>query len=157
VELANYSTPLLILVSAFVVCMASAVFPFINTEAYVLFLSAVAPRHLLVPAVLIATLGHMIGKSSMFFAGRGLKRMSSERLQRKLVEVTQRLERWRGSSSLLMFASAVGGIPPFYVVSVAAGALRLNFAAFFVAGYLGRLIRFALVAGIPQLVREVVT
>jgi hypothetical protein len=51
---------------------------------------------------------------------------------------------------LLAFASAVTGFPPFYWFSLAAGALRWRFAPFFVAGLLGRLLRFGAVVWLPQ-------
>jgi membrane protein YqaA with SNARE-associated domain len=54
---------------------------------------------------------------------------------------------------LLYAASAVVGIPPFYVTTVAAGAVGMNFAFFLVVGFIGRLIRFALVVALPQMAK----
>ena len=153
-ELADFSTPWLVLLSSFLVCMASAVVPLLNSEVYLILLSAAVPPGLLIPAVVVATLGHMVGKSVMFFSGRGLKRMSGERIQHRLAQVASRLERWRGTRGLFIFVSAAFGVPPFYLVAVAAGTLRLSFAEFLVAGFAGRLLRFAAVAGVPQLLRE---
>ena len=50
--------------------------------------------------------------------------------------------------------SALVGVPPFYVVSVVAGALRLSFAAFLAVGGLGRLAHFGLLAAAPHLARR---
>ena len=44
----------------------------------------------------------------------------------------------------MLFASASTGFPPFYVVSVASGALHIQFRRFLLIGFLGRTIRFAI-------------
>jgi membrane protein YqaA with SNARE-associated domain len=53
----------------------------------------------------------------------------------------------------LVFASASVGLPPFYIMSVAAGAARMNLAWFIVLGSLGRLIRFGVIVAVPQFVK----
>lgn len=50
-----------------------------------------------------------------------------------------------------MLVSAVVGLPPFYVVSIACGLLRFPFARFFVLGLLGRLVHFGVIVMAPQL------
>jgi membrane protein YqaA with SNARE-associated domain len=42
--------------------------------------------------------------------------------------------------------SAFAGFPPFYVMSMAAGTMRISFAAFLVVGGLARFAHFALLA-----------
>jgi len=46
------------------------------------------------------------------------------------------------------------GFPPFYIVSVVAGALRMSFAAFLTVGGLGRLAHFGLLAAAPHLAQQ---
>ena len=53
-----------------------------------------------------------------------------------------------------MFASAAAGFPPFFMVTVAAGAARMNLAAFVVLGFLGRLVRFAVIVALPHLAKD---
>ena len=50
-----------------------------------------------------------------------------------------------------MFASALFGLPPFYVMSVAAGALRLGLPAFVALGLTGRMLRFTAIFLAPRL------
>lgn len=50
----------------------------------------------------------------------------------------------------MVFASALTGLPPLYVVSVAAGLGRFPLARFVALTLLGRLLRFAFVFLVPQ-------
>ena len=47
----------------------------------------------------------------------------------------------------LVFLSAASGFPPFAIVAVLAGQLRMSLTLFFVLGLLGRWLRFAAVLG----------
>ena len=51
----------------------------------------------------------------------------------------------RKSVGGLVFLSSASGLPPFYVISTLAGALRVSFAAFILVGTAGRFLRFAAV------------
>jgi membrane protein YqaA with SNARE-associated domain len=51
----------------------------------------------------------------------------------------------------VVFSSALTGVPPFYVVSVAASSLRLSLARFLLVGGSGRLLRFAAIVALPGL------
>ena len=57
-----------------------------------------------------------------------------------------RFERHPRAVLATVLVSAVVGLPPFYVVSVAAGAMGLQFRRFVFVGTLGRLLHFAAVA-----------
>jgi membrane protein YqaA with SNARE-associated domain len=52
----------------------------------------------------------------------------------------------------LIFLSALIGIPPFFIVSVAAGAIGLAFPRFLAVGAAGRLAHFTVVAFVPEFV-----
>jgi membrane protein YqaA with SNARE-associated domain len=49
-----------------------------------------------------------------------------------------------------MGVSAVTGFPPFYIISIVAGALRISYVVFLIVGSLGRLAHFALFALVPH-------
>jgi membrane protein YqaA with SNARE-associated domain len=51
-----------------------------------------------------------------------------------------------GAAGSLVFTSAVIGVPPFYGVSLAAGALHMRLRSFLVGGALGRIVRFGAIA-----------
>jgi membrane protein YqaA with SNARE-associated domain len=50
-----------------------------------------------------------------------------------------------------MLLSAVFGLPPFYLVSIAAGMLGVAFGRFLAIGIVGRLIHFGTIAFVPHL------
>jgi len=105
-----------------------------------------------VPVVLGMTIGQMIGKVLIYLAGRGAIRMPlRESYKERLAAARERLERSRLGTVPFLFVSASTGWPPFYVVSILAGVLRLGFWGFFVPGLLGRFVRFAVIAAFPQL------
>lgn len=138
--------------SSLAVGVVSGLVPVFNTEAYLLIATAFAPSEAVVPVILLTTLGQMIAKSILYLAGGGVvsPRILGRRVAR-LGEMKERLERARTGASAVVFASAVTGLPPFYLVSMAAGSLRFSFARFLLVGGSGRLLRFAAVVAVPRL------
>lgn len=136
------------------VAVASAVIPVINIEIYLLGAAALAPPAMAVPLVLAATIGQMAGKVVMYFAAMGAVKLPGKRLQAALEGMNATLRNRPRSGGALVFASAASGFPPFFMVTVAAGAARMNLAAFVVLGFLGRFIRFAVIVALPHLVRD---
>ena len=143
----------LLCLTSFAICGAGALIPFLNTEVYLIGASAMAPRALWVPLVISGTIGAMAGKVLLYYAGRGVVKLPGGRVQRGLARMQARMEEKPLVGKLLYAASAVVGIPPFYVTTVAAGAVGMNFAFFLVVGFIGRLIRFALVVALPQMAK----
>lgn len=52
---------------------------------------------------------------------------------------------------VLVFISAVFGVPPFYVITILAGVFRLRFGRFVAIGICGRLLHFGALVSIPHL------
>jgi membrane protein YqaA with SNARE-associated domain len=140
-------------VTTFVVCLVSAVVPLVHSETYLLAVSALTPPSAVVPVALLAAAGQMAGKTALYFVGRGALRLPVRRHEAKIEEWRARLERRKGRSDVLIFVSALGGFPPFYIVSVLAGVLRFSLREFLVWGSLGRSLRFGVVFAFPQLVK----
>jgi membrane protein YqaA with SNARE-associated domain len=141
-----------VVAGTFLFSLASGIIPVLNVEAYLLSVSALAPGATLTPVVAAAAAGQMAAKSLLYLSGRGLLRLPVRRAREQVERMAARLASYRGGSSMLVLVSSVTGIPPFYGVSVAAGALRLRFLAFFAMGSAGRLVRFAVVFVLPRLV-----
>lgn len=144
---------LLLCLTSFAVCGAGALVPFLNTELYLIGASAIAPRALWAPLVVAGTAGAMAGKVLLYFAGRGVVKLPAGRMQAGLQKMQARMEEKPLAGKLLYAVSAVAGFPPFYVTTVAAGAVEMNFIFFLVVGFLGRLVRFALVVALPQMAK----
>lgn len=140
-------------ITTFAVCLVSAVVPVVNAEAYLLAVSALIPPSAVVPVVMLSAVGQMIGKTGLYLAGRGLFRLPA-RYDAKIGELRAKLEQRKGRTDVLLFVSAFSGFPPFYALSILAGALRFSFGEFLVWGLVGRILRFAVVVLFPQAVKE---
>jgi membrane protein YqaA with SNARE-associated domain len=140
--------------SAFVGCLIGSFVPFVNTELVILSAAAIAPPGLTIPLILIAALTQMLAKSVLYMAGTGVLHLPEGRATRRLHEALALARRWPNTGTLFLFSSASVGLPPFYLVSVAAGALRLPFARFFLLGLVGRLLRFSAVVIVPQAIKS---
>lgn len=124
----------------------SGVLPIVNAELLVVTAAAALPA-VGVPLVAIAsTLGQMSTKFSLFAVARWAPSRLPAKAQRALDRATRPLEKREGAVSSLVFASAATGVPPFYGVSLAAGALGVKPVSFLASGSLGRLGRFLLLA-----------
>jgi membrane protein YqaA with SNARE-associated domain len=148
-------SPAAICASTFVACLIGSFIPLVNTELVVLSAVAIAPSSLTIPIVLIAVFTQMSAKSVLYGAGSGLLRIPNGRHTAKLHAALQRAQTWQKSGSLFLFASATTGFPPFYLTSVASGAIRVPFARFFAIGLLGRLLRFSALVFIPWVLKIV--
>lgn len=139
--------------STFLLCFVGGIVPVINSEIVLIGVSSIVNPSLLLPVAFVATLGQMAAKSLCYYSGQGLLRFSPARCEQGLQQLEARFAQWGKSTDLLIFISALGGVPPFYLMPFAAGSLRLHFGRFFLNGFVGRLLRFAFVLAGPQLVK----
>lgn len=138
--------------ATFVYCVVAGLVPVFNAEIFLLAVAAMAPTATLPAVVLLASLGQMVAKIALYYAGQGLLKLPFRRAKVSLDAVRERFERWR-SRDLFFFVSALVGLPPFYATSVLAGSLRFGLARFFALGLAGRAIRFAVIVGLPSVGR----
>ena len=125
--------------------------PLLHAEAYLVTASLLAPPELRWSLVIAATVGQMLGKVGMYYAGRGVRLIPGERIQRRIELATARYGHTSQIGSGLVFISAASGFPPFYLVSIAAGVLTFPIRPFVIFGFAGRFIRFALAVFLPHL------
>jgi membrane protein YqaA with SNARE-associated domain len=87
----------------------------------------------------------MASKAGMY----GLSRMAPHRLPQRLQRLLSRTERLRRSRRVMAFLvlpSAMVSLPPFYLITIACGAIRMPFALFALLGLLGTTARYAFLA-----------
>jgi membrane protein YqaA with SNARE-associated domain len=137
-----------IYLATLIISVLSGLVPVVNGELYLIAAILVTgdPVVALVLAVIVA-IGQMIAKIGLYFAARGATELGrSTRLGAKLERAQLLVERWRGKPLTLLSISAVTGLPPFYLVCLVAGVVRIRFATFLVIGLAGRVIRFVALA-----------
>ena len=132
--------------ATYLMCLVGGFVPIINAEVYLASIGAMSERAMVLPLVVVGTLGQMTAKTAIFLGGRGLLRLPKARDSERMRVVLAKARAWRGPIELFVFVSAVVGIPPFYIVSLLGGALDLSVARFIVVGFTGRLIRFLAIA-----------
>jgi membrane protein YqaA with SNARE-associated domain len=124
--------------------LVSGLVPFaINLEIYLLGVAALSRAS--APAVVgLAVAGQMLAKFLLYQAGKGALHSRFIRWKRREAAV-RTFEKHRTHALAVVAVSSITGLPPFYGVSLAAGAVRLPLASFLVVGTVGRLVRFTLV------------
>jgi membrane protein YqaA with SNARE-associated domain len=138
--------------SCFSLSILSALMPWVNGEVLLLSLSAFAPsRYALALLVILTSAGQMTGKCILYWASRGVIPIKKGRLGKSLNSWKERFERSPSKVMGIVFISALSGIPPFYVITLLSGALRLRFGRFLAVGTIGRLLHFGVLVLIPQL------
>lgn len=130
----------------------SGLVPVVNVEVFLLAMAALRKGDPLA-VILLTTAGQMTAKYVLYMSGRGLIRLPPGRIQGKVEQARKALdEHPSGAGSVVLF-SAVTGVPPFYGMSLAAGALAMPLWRFMGISTLGRLFRFSVVYFAPHLLR----
>jgi membrane protein YqaA with SNARE-associated domain len=149
----------MLILSTFLYCVASALVPVINAEAYVAGVGAMFHGGQLVGVALTAAVGQMVGKVAYFLLGRSSlnwpfikKKVESPRWKESFEKWQHRLGDNRVLASVVLLASAFFGFPPFAILSVLAGQMRVPLPLFIVTGLAGRFGRFAAILGIAGFV-----
>jgi membrane protein YqaA with SNARE-associated domain len=128
----------------FLMAFVSGVVPFVlNIELYLVAVAALS-RAPAPPIVGLAVAGQMCAKCVLYLAGKGVLKSRFIRWERREA-AAKAFEKYRNHSLALVGFSAVTGFPPFYGISLLAGAVRLPLEWFLVVGTLGRVVRFTVV------------
>jgi membrane protein YqaA with SNARE-associated domain len=142
------------ILSLFGIAFASALIPFINIEAYLGLRAAFADLGDLWLLGFVAASGQMLGKIIWYYIGASSLEWGWIRRRIEQPKQRARLDKWRARTEqrpvlagALVFASAFTGFPPFAILAVLAGQLRMSLAVFLVLGLFGRWLRFVAVLG----------
>ena len=97
--------------------------------------------------VVLASLGQMVAKVLLYYAANGAIRIpkSEGRIARSIEKARGKIEKWKSHPKWVLWGSATLGFPPFYVISLLAGALEIRLRTFCLIGLAGRLARFSTV------------
>lgn len=126
--------------------VVSGVVPVVNAELLVAGAAIAAPAVGVPLVAAVSTLGQMTSKTLLFALARWAPGRLPEKARTTLERASRALERRGGAAGSMVFTSAAVGLPPFYGVSLAAGALGMRPRTFVVSGAIGRLLRFAALA-----------
>ena len=127
-------------------CVMSGFIPLINAELLVMAAAVAVPTAAMPMVVVAATAGQMLSKTLLFELARRAPRRLPQRARHRLDRAVARVQARGGTAGSLVFASAASGIPPFYGISLAGGALGMRIRTFLLTGTAGRGLRFAVIA-----------
>lgn len=128
----------------------SGILPIVNAELLVVTAAAALPAVGVPLVALASTVGQMSTKFSLFAAARWAPSRLPGKAKRALERAGEPIRERDGAVSSLVFTSAATGIPPFYGVSLAAGAFGVKPWSFLASGSAGRLLRFGVLAWLGQ-------
>jgi membrane protein YqaA with SNARE-associated domain len=132
----------------------SGIVPLINAELLVVGAAIAAPGIGVPLLAAVSTAGQMSTKTVLYGVARWAPRWLPPRARAVLGRASGALAARGGTASSLVFASAAIGVPPFYGVSLAAGALEMRLQDFLVSGAVGRVVRFGALAWTARYVGE---
>lgn len=140
--------------SLLAIAFVSAMVPLINIEAYLGLRATVAEVDDVWLLGFVAAAGQMVGKVIWYYIGSSSlewgwikRRVEKPKSQERLVRWRTRTEERPLLAGALVFVSALTGFPPFAVLSVLAGQLRMRLSLFVLLGLAGRWLRFSAILG----------
>lgn len=139
----------------FVGAAVSGVVPLVNAELLVAGAAVLVGAPALPLVALVVGAGQMLTKSLLYGLARWAPARLPGRARRRLDRAAANLTGRGRAVGTMILASALLGIPPFYGVSLAAGAVRVPVATYLVPGAAGRWVRFALLAWLAHAGRTV--
>jgi membrane protein YqaA with SNARE-associated domain len=137
--------------TTYIVGVVSGFVPVVNLEVYLVWVAALTPTSQALAITALATVGQMTAKTLMYLASAGIIKIAVRKPGKKLLAVQMKMAQWQHRLGLFMFMSASLGVPPFYVVAIASGIVRVPLAVFIIWGLAGRFIRFAVFVFFPHL------
>lgn len=126
--------------------VVSGIVPLVNAELLVAGAAVAAPGIGVPLVAAVSTVGQMVSKTLLFGVARWAPGRLPEKARAQLQRASEALSRKGGAAGSLVFTSAAVGLPPFYGVSLAAGALGMRPGTFVLSGGVGRLLRFGALA-----------
>ena len=134
-----------VLIGAAATVALGGIFPWINGEVVIAGAALLTPQSGIPALVLVCAAAQMSAKAVLY----GVIRWVPERMPARARRLASRVEAYRTRRGLLVLAVFSGSaiaLPPFYLVTMACGMLRVPFTLFAIAGLAGTISRYGLLA-----------
>lgn len=134
-----------VLIGAAVAVAAGGILPWINSEVVVVGAALLTPESGLPALVLACSAAQMSAKAVLY----GVVRWVPERMPGRVRRFADRVDVFRerrGFLVLAVFSGSAVALPPFYLVTLACGVLRVPFVLFAIAGLAGTISRYGFLA-----------
>lgn len=138
------------LLGALVVGVLTGLAPVAAAEVTALAMGALSVPTM-IPMLAVFTLGHVSGKMLWFWVGTCEARITRPWLRRWLDRARAVAAAHPRVGVGVALTSAVASVPPFQLMAIAGGMVGARWPVFYAIAYVGRFVRFALIAGVPTL------
>lgn len=142
----------LAIASSFALGFLVGALPVGASEAVVLGIGTIPSTRLRALVLVTFTAGHVLGKLPWYWLGTIGTRVTWARLRAWVDRAHRVVEAHPTVGPAVMFSAAAVSLPPFHLTVIAAGIVRATLAPCLGAAFLGRLVRFSLIAAFPPLV-----
>ena len=142
VRLDQFSSPGMALLAAFALGFVFGALPVGASELLALAAGVVQPRSLILPLLLLLTLGHALGKLLWYWLGTFGSRVTHPRAKVWIAKAHAFNELHPALGVGVLLTSAFASVPPFHLMAVAAGIVRVPLVVFLGTAVVGRLGRF---------------
>ena len=140
---------------AFVIGFCAGMFPIISIELFLIGIGTWAsptPSDMAM-LVILAAVGHQIAKTICYYAGYGALEKANDKLRARVDKLRHKIDRWNRRPLLVMFVASTIGLPPLYVLAfIAKPLMNMAFWPFTVIVFTSRIIRYAILLAVPQLI-----
>lgn len=137
-------TTLSLIAGAAATCALGGIFPWISAEAVILATALAVPASAFPLLAMSCATGQMVGKTGLYAIIRWAPARLPERFHR-LIRRAEVLGNRPGALTGSVLSGAAVGLPPLYVVTLAAGLANLSLVRFIAAGLVGSVVRYAVV------------
>lgn len=130
---------------AILACLLGGIFPWISSEVVVVGAALLLPAQALPALALGCAAAQMVSKAVVYAFARLAPHRLPERARRLLARA-ERLRQRRHLVAVLVVSGALVAVPPFYLVTIASGVLRIPFVLFALLGLAGTSVRYGVLA-----------
>lgn len=131
--------------AAFVAGFASGAVTIALAEATA-FASGAVPSATNIVAIVAFTLGHVAGKGLWYWIGTQERHITRPSLRRPLDRAKAFADAHPTMNLGVTFSSAAVSLPPFHLMAITGGIVRTPVVPFFAVAFVGRLLRFSVLA-----------
>ena len=115
--------------------------------------SAISARETIIPILIISIISQMAAKVIVYFAGNGAIKLPLRKYEKKIARVKEKFENSKVKPGYFVLISAMTGIPPFYIVTLLSGMMKVHIWDFILFGLLGTSIKFTASLYLPQVIK----
>jgi membrane protein YqaA with SNARE-associated domain len=153
IALDQFGPPATALIAAFALGLLFGVVPAGASEVLALGAGTMQPRALVLPLLVMLTAGHVAGKVVWYWIGTQGHRITQPRLRHWINKATVLSQQNNQLGTGMLASAALVSVPPFHLMVVAAGIVRMPIVTFTITSFVMRLLRFSVVALFPGVMR----